>query len=77
MPASHQCTRCGSQPQMFPRTICLGCYETQRALYTQHYTERPRLASGPNTIACCGREHPITQIPYTTLCCGRVWFVKQ
>lgn len=29
--------------------------------------------TGP-TLACCGQEHQITQIPFTTPCCAKTWF---
>ena len=35
-------------------------------------TAQPRL-KGNGLLWCCGRFHPITQVPYRTLCCGRVW----
>lgn len=31
---------------------------------------------GP-AVWCCGRWHPIPQIPFRVVCCGRVYFAEE
>jgi len=58
-------------------------YPTQRWYASEPHPRLPvlRPPPAPNpigiTIACCGREHPVTQVPFRTVCCGRVFGVSE
>lgn len=65
-----QCVQCGHTAQH--ATYCDDCRQRRNTLKRQQYAWRTR-HHGPNTLFCCGRQHPITQIPFRTLCCGRVF----
>jgi hypothetical protein len=78
------CTQCGTQLKS-PGAWCSPCWQTwqqhtaQRAAQAYQQSSyqalplRPTPRAGP-TIACCGAFHPVTALPLTVPCCGRVYF---
>jgi len=86
--AAGVCVWCEAKPR--PGNVyCDACverinhYRTQRRYARVPHLRlpvlRPPLPPTPGvvTIACCGREHPVTQVPFRTVCCGRVFGVGE
>lgn len=80
------CPQCGILPPRPLGVLCAGCAssmaerkarwaaanpERVRAT-TQRHRDRPRLAPGPNQVACCGVWHAVPYIPWVLECCGKV-----
>lgn len=85
------CTCCGRQRANPAHRLCEACTQHKQAWLEAHRprynaqsrdrmrarAEARRLAPATNMLACCGRWHPIAQVPYTTLCCGRTYFSEK
>ena len=63
-----QCVRC---PHYTAHTLCPAC-RTRANAYNQARRSAAREQPGPNVLYCCGQAHPITALPFTAPCCGRV-----
>lgn len=78
------CTGCGGPNDQLPYHKCSRCYEPHprqsmfgvpantleyRRQYRHYQNGTPFYSCA--TLACyCGKEHPITHVPFTTPCCG-------
>lgn len=76
--AAGKCGHCGGYRNRPGYRLCSRCYTP--ATRTTPRRNHPQYVlvpvPGPATVACCGRWHPITQIPFTVLCCGKTFFVE-
>lgn len=72
------CRYCGQISLPAGAWQCRTCRKRQRQYYvdvTRPRQLREREQSGPPLLACCGKWHVITAVPFLTPCCGRSWFI--
>ena len=85
--AQGRCPVCGRERDQPPYVQCSRCYTpkpkspTRPGLtglspreYSQAYNWHVRQRDEPAlAIGCCGQSHAVTQVPFRTPCCGRVF----
>ena len=82
------CTRCGIRPPIRGDLRCAPrIFKDRRQHYVwkHHREQAPRLMSllgidaapAPPLLAHCGAWHEVTEVPFTTHCCGTVFFYNE
>lgn len=84
------CVACGIRDADPLVTLCGGCREGERQrkiaqrlacppraqeTYARIHAVHPDIR-GANVLACCGRFHPITRVPFRAPCCKRLFFTE-